>query len=271
MFIYKVNCRSCSKDTKEYEKFIEWFIGFAEGDGSWEATNGRATFMINQKYPKVLYKIKNRLRFGRVTGPYTTSKGQKYYRYSVTNQTHVRELIQIFNGKFILKKTKERFKTHLKVYNVSKIVQQTESSIAFEDNNILPTLQDGWLSGFLDAEGSFSGHVRKDHSKISISVSLVQKGEKELFKYLKLLLGGHLQIIEKSKEQTFRLKIQAKDDRKRVIEYLDRYNLRSDKHISFCQFKKIHIRITTEEFSYQKLGTRAQERLSRLIKNINII
>ena len=38
--------------------FLEWFIGFSEGDGSFVVTNNRCYFFINQKDIKLLYKIK---------------------------------------------------------------------------------------------------------------------------------------------------------------------------------------------------------------------
>ena len=47
-------------------QFLEWFIGFSEGDGSFIVSNERCYFMINQKDLKILYKMKAILGFGQV-------------------------------------------------------------------------------------------------------------------------------------------------------------------------------------------------------------
>lgn len=271
----KINFMS-HKDTQEYKKFIEWFVGFVEGDAPWsyvkESHSNTSKFVICQKYPKVLYKIKKHLGFGRVTGPYTNEKDKSvYFEYIISKREHIHEFIQILNGRLILKKTKKWFKEYLEIYNSSHLTQQTSSLIEFKDNLNLPTLEDGWLSGVLDAKACFSGSVQEDWSKVSISVSLTQKDEKELFEYLKSALGGSLNFIEKSSETISCLKIELIADRERLIRYLDEYNLKSDKHISFCRFKKIHVRLTDGKFSCRMTSLKARKRLARLIKNINII
>lgn len=63
-----------------HSDFKFWFIGFAEGDGSWGVSQNRPTFIIRQKYPEILYFIKENLKFGEVN---SCPKGQ--HNYSVTN------------------------------------------------------------------------------------------------------------------------------------------------------------------------------------------
>ena len=46
------------------KSFLEWFIGFTEGDGSFDQS--KLAFIINQKDPKLLFKIKKKLGFGSV-------------------------------------------------------------------------------------------------------------------------------------------------------------------------------------------------------------
>lgn len=56
--------------TKPDKIFLEWFIGFSEGDGSFglvkfptqkNLKNQRPVFRINQKEPQILFKIKKNL------------------------------------------------------------------------------------------------------------------------------------------------------------------------------------------------------------------
>lgn len=62
------------KNFKDEKHFLQWFIGFAEGEGLWQVQNTprtkRCTFAINQEDPQLLYKIKKLLKFGTVKGPY---------------------------------------------------------------------------------------------------------------------------------------------------------------------------------------------------------
>jgi len=101
--------------------FIEWFIGFSEGDGSsilssyknrdgTLALNSRHFFVISQKEPQVLYRIRTTLGFGSVREAEDKAQGTTHYRYVVSDLENVERSIYIFNGNFVLKKTQERFK-----------------------------------------------------------------------------------------------------------------------------------------------------------------
>lgn len=254
------------------EKFIQWFVGFAEGDGSWNvdksnSSYSKVSFVIDQKDPKVLYKIKSFFGFGKVNGPYYHKKTNKpYYRYYVVNQKHTKVLIETFNGKLVLKKTTERFEAYVNCYNNLPEVIISSNQVILEKKEIFPSYSDAWLSGFIDAEGCFFGHVRKDWSKISLNFSMSQKAEKEVFNHLKKLIGGSLFF---ENEKYFRLKVEKSSNIQSLIDYLENYPLRSSKHISFVRFKKIRVRITVENFRWSQLGRRAQERLKKLVKALN--
>ena len=86
--------------------FIAWFVGFTEGDGSFEVDyqTNRVSFTITQKDPKVLYFIKKKIGFGKVYLCKDT-----YYRYMVSNRQNLTYLIGIFSGQLRLAKTKEIF------------------------------------------------------------------------------------------------------------------------------------------------------------------
>ena len=169
---------------------FEWFVGFVEGHGSWQAElTGRPIFVINLQDPQILYKIKKLVGYGQVTGPYQNKSGSTYYRYRVGNLKGAKQLIEICNGRFVLNKTKKRFENYLKVYNALNSTDE----IPLSNNKYVPTLDDPWLSGFIDAEGSFSGFVQKNPENdeplaVRIRFTLVQKDEQETMNYLSNLL-----------------------------------------------------------------------------------
>jgi hypothetical protein len=92
--------------------FLEWFIGFYEGDGSlyqWQYGGKlRTSISIDQKDPTVLYKMRTILGFGRVRN-YTKESGEIYWRYAVESQAHVYRLLILLNGNLILNKRQEQF------------------------------------------------------------------------------------------------------------------------------------------------------------------
>ena len=96
-------------------------MGFSEGDGSWQVDPNQKTrrsiFIINQKDPQILYKIKSLIGFGQISGPYKNKSGSIYYRYRVGNIKGTERLIDIFNGNLVLTKTEKRFKGYLDMYN----------------------------------------------------------------------------------------------------------------------------------------------------------
>ena len=49
------------------QDFLQWFIGFIEGDGSFIVSKNRLSFIINQKEERILYHIKTYLGVGKVS------------------------------------------------------------------------------------------------------------------------------------------------------------------------------------------------------------
>jgi hypothetical protein len=65
---------------------IDWFIGFVEGDGcfTYDQNANNLTFIIRQKEPKVLFKVKKFLGFGSV---FLASDG--YWSFAVRAKKHL--------------------------------------------------------------------------------------------------------------------------------------------------------------------------------------
>ena len=63
--LFKANyCFYFKENFSRDDKWLSWFVGFVEGDGSIYVSKGRCYFVITQKDPLVLHEIKNTLKFG---------------------------------------------------------------------------------------------------------------------------------------------------------------------------------------------------------------
>ena len=248
---------------------FEWFVGFAEGDGSWQVdATGRSIFIINQQDPQILYNIKKLVGFGQVNGPYHNKNGSAYYRYRVGNLEGTKKLIDIFNGNFVLDKTEKRFGNYLKAYNA----KYSTGEIPLIKEKHIPTLNDHWLSGFIDAEGSFNGTTRRLSKEgepvgVLIRFTLVQQDEHKTMHYLAKLFEAPFSDY-KSNNIT-RLYINSIKSRNKVIKYLNAHPLHSNKNVPFSRFKKLHVRLTDGKFKWRLESRRAKERIITLVQDIN--
>jgi len=98
-------------------------------------------------------------------------------------------LIDIFNGNIFLRKKQIQFKDWVLNFNL-----KNKLNIEIKDNNFQPTLNDPWLSGFIDAEGSFMVSVSK--TKIVQRFVLGQKDAEPEFIYLSGLIDGYTEKLK---------------------------------------------------------------------------
>ena len=93
-------------------KFLTWFIGFTEGDGSFVITkrNKEMQFVITQSTDDVdiLHLIVEQLGFGKVI-----KQGKRTSRFIVQDLYNMHLLILLFNGNLVLPTRKKMFKTFL--------------------------------------------------------------------------------------------------------------------------------------------------------------
>lgn len=237
-----------AKNTVSHKKiinqnFLEWFIGFSEGDGSFIVSNNRLFFIINQKEKKILHYIRTNLGFGKV------SKYNSYSRYIVADKTHVDKLIFIFNGNLVLSKTNLSFIDWLSArnfYSTEKIEYLKQKTfINFKDN--------AWLSGFIDAEGCFNANKIKDKAyslgyRVRLRFILDQKAERFILVKLKdFLESGVISDRENDKndnktpklENLFRFTTTSIYSHEKLLDYLNKFPLRTLKKVSFVRFCSI--------------------------------
>ena len=250
--------------------FLEWFIGFSEGDGSFIVSNQRLFFIINQKQQKILYYIRTNLGFGKV------STYGHYSRYIVADRANVDRLIFLFNGNLLLDKTNNRFCSWLSARN-----QYSQQSVCFLEREKQKEFgNNGWLSGFIDAEGCFNGQRLKDKRyslgfRVRLRFILDQKDEKGLLTSVSTFLqGGHIgvrkPVFNESKERKgcmYRLSCTKACNHLLLMEYLRVYPLRTFKKVCFLRWKVVFNYIKNRK----KLPWKGKVlmRVENILKNIN--
>lgn len=143
---------------KPSKDFLNWFIGFFEGDGSIINFSRANSFglVITQHRDNVdvLHYIKDNLGYGIIT-----KQGKYIDRYIVQGIDDYYLMLLILNGNLILPYRKKVFKTSLDKFNKWLSTGNSTirvSYIEYKDYNLLPKLNNHWISGFTDAEGCFT-------------------------------------------------------------------------------------------------------------------
>lgn len=123
-------------------KFLEWFIGFSEGEGSFILSKrGDLAFVITQSTTdiQILNYIKDNLGFGKVI---KQSKKQNTHRFVIQDNKNLYLICLLFNGNMVFPTRKARFLTFLSFFN-EKRLKQNLTTILPLDVCITPSLNDG--------------------------------------------------------------------------------------------------------------------------------
>jgi hypothetical protein len=220
-----INCSSETTREKSYFKddFINWFIGFTEGDGALLTYNQTLRFVLTQKESAPLNMICSILGFG-----YVKSFGN-YYRFYVNKNSDLLKLANLFNGNLILPHRIKQLSLWIDILN-SKGFYLDKS---FNPVPKLLNLNDSWLAGFTDAKGCFNISVNysRTNTRVIFRFILDQKESKLLFDYMNILFNSG--FITKRDNDNYRFTINSYIGLIPVIEYFNKYPLKTKKLISF--------------------------------------
>lgn len=215
----------------------DWFIGFVEGDGYFGF--GRAKYPVVEIYQKelrILEHIKETLGFGSISRHPVSG----CYTWRATNPKHLQRIMDLFNGRIRTWYRYNQFQAFVSIYNFR--YSKLEKPIVFKGNRPNILFEDAWLSGFIDAEGSFHVYFYKRSYKVQIRFKVGQKSDKELCRNIWSLFRGSksasVQFFKKHDFYEFRL-----DSIKGVallFPYLEQFPLKTQKKESYKRWKIIH-------------------------------
>ena len=256
--------------------FFEWFIGFFEAEGSFchwfDGKTHRFNIEINQKDPKLMYKIKKNLGFGNVIQ--FKQKNNIYWRYTTSSFNNIKRIILLFNGNLITNYKNIKFYNFLKQFNLI----YNESIIILKPKVIL-SLNSYWLSGFLEGDGDFVAMQRKIVNRKKLNTGLIikfyvtqKKNEITLLNQIKILFNITTNIYtvhNGNKLQKYdRLETCNLESLKYIKIYLQNYPFLGQRHILIKRW----IRLIDYKINDYPFTSKSNKKLLRLIlstKNYN--
>ena len=247
--------------------FLEWFIGFTEGDGSFVlAKRGDLSFVITQSTDdvQILNYIKNNLGFGKVI---KQSKKAKTHRFVIQDFKNIFLICLLFNWNMIFPSRNARFLTFLCSFN-EKLLKQNLPIIKPKLNTNLPSLNDSWISGISDGEGCFTSSLLSNSSAFRIRYLLSQKWEcnKQVLEHISALFNQSItSVYPHSTKNVYELRINGIKNIKNLFPYFDKYFLKSNKKESYDKWKILCNRL---EKGYH-LKDISRKELIELSKSIN--
>ena len=261
------------------DSFLEWFVGFTEGDGSFVINHRKElAFVVTQgtSNKSILDYIQSNLHFGNVT-----SQGINTYRYVVYNKLHLSLIINIFNGNIILPTRKIQFNKFLNTFNdkvkvglagapqggsLEPSAQLDRIEYILSQN--IPTFHDNWLLGFTEAEGCFTISFQSNSTAFRTRFIQAQKGAENLTVFSNILLLFNCGTIEgHSQKDNYQFIIQGLKNLSNLYQYFDKCKFIGIKGTSYKLFKELNSRIIKGEH----LDEEIRKELVLLSHNINSI
>lgn len=224
--------------------FLDWFIGFTEGDGSFVIPNERLPqFEITQNIRDIdlLYKIKKILGFGSVVKRLTDDRNVGVFQV-IGNKKHLFILALIFNGNLRSKQKEIQF-------NKWYILLEKELSNKYIFPKYISiikdvSLKDSWLSGFSDAEGCFQARLKECKTsrlrkQLVLSFSLAQKTYDVLLNIKNCLQLVNEVTFDKS-WKGYRIFTQNFKKQKILMDYFKLFPLKTKKKIEFLRWYNLY-------------------------------
>ena len=221
--------------------FLEWFVGFTEGDGSFIVnTRGNLMFVITQSTIdiQVLHYIQQQLGFGRVI-----KQGHKTSRFIVQDISNLYLVIQLFNGNIVFPSKQNSFFEFVNHFNKHSNFPTVLTIYSLT----LPTYYDYWFCGFTDAEGCFTCSLLGNSTAYRFRFLVAQKGEmnKEVLISIANLIKGT--VRSHSVKDVYEITVNGIRNIEKIIDYFTNHKLSSKKAKSYQLWMEIYESIKNGE------------------------
>lgn len=238
------------------DKFGSYLAGLIDGDGSFSKCAAHIAF--NELDASLAYYIKKRIGYGSVS----RLKSKNDIVLTITKQEGLKTLLNLINGKL---RTQSKCDSVFKYILNDNIVFLKEEFILNSSEN----LDNHWLAGFLDAEGSFKvksieNFVSSGVTSMELRLNLqVYQKQRMLLYLIKYKFGGI--ISYSNNEETYYYSSTSFGSAKKVIDYLDKYHMLSNKHIDYLKWRKVYHIIQKKE----RLTPKEKARILKIESSMN--
>lgn len=201
--------------------FNEWLAGLIDGDGYFLLTKKgyvSCEICMDARDKKALYLILH--KYG---GSIKSVSGAKAFKYKLRNKKGLLRLINDING---------LIRNPIRLLQMNKLCNKYEILIKYPK---ALTYSNGWLSGFIDSDGS----VYLNEKSGQIFISITQKN-RFLLEPLVSLYGGRIDILS-PKIEAFKYVIYRKKELFSLIDnYFSKYPLKTEKFKTVCLIKQFY-------------------------------
>ena len=230
--------------------FLDWFVGFSEGDGCFVVrASGSNRFEIWQSSnnAQVLYFIKSQLGFGKVVFP---AHLPDVCLFLVNKKEQLEVLKEIFADRICTDNTLTRYNTFY------------STDLAFVKK---PTFEQSWLSGFIDAEGCF--RIKFDKNNTVKLIFEISQEDADLITNIRDLFCSLKDNIRLDRGVTT-LSFSGDNPRKSLISYLKANPLKTQKRIVLAKWVKAD-RILENKQLYKESKLDWKAKIQKLSENLN--
>lgn len=201
------------------EAFNEWLAGLIDGDGCFLLSKkGYASLEIvmDIRDRRSLYLIKQ--KFG---GSIKIRSGINYLRYRLHHKEGLLKLIEAING---------LIRNPVRIAQLARICEKYSIEIIMPKELVY---DNGWLSGFIDSDGSIYFNLQS----VQLFITASQKN-KLLLDPLVSLYGGTIYFQKQT--NAYKWTVYKKQEVLNLLEYFNKYPLRSAKHVRIGLIKDFY-------------------------------
>nr|YP_010003083.1 hypothetical protein JXX85_mgp03 [Ulva sp. TM708]AZP40117.1 hypothetical protein [Ulva sp. TM708] len=203
-----------------------YLAGLIEGDGYFGYK--KLEIAYHEKDISAAYSLREHLGFGQI---YKYSQNRKAVRFVISNKKGLKRVLDLVNGKFV------------SAIKVNQLVNKGyESWLGYKilDATLNIDLNNHWLAGFLDADGSIGIFIvnsksHKHKKSVRLEIKFTQK-----HKLVLSLIGSIFEVksIYKDKNNIHRLTLRGINRVIKIINYLDNYCLQTMKYTQYTIFRR---------------------------------
>jgi hypothetical protein len=224
------------------EQLGHYLAGLIDGDGHFNNTP-QLVIVFSSADAFLAFYLKKRIGFGNVR----KVKDKNAYLFIISNKEGILTVIKLINGKL---RTESKFDQVIN--NVLKNNRCFDHNLTFTFNES-KDFNNHWLAGFSDADASFQVKIirrlNKKNPEVRLNYQIDQKKD-EILILIRDFIGGN--IGYRKSQDTYYYGSISFGSARNVINYFDKFNLQSRKHVSYLRWRKVYRLIQNREHLTEK-------------------